>query len=464
MPPKSDLPEILENDAPISRGKRRLIILFRTGFWLVVFIGAWGLLASMIPGMPGPASAMRAGLRLAKGATDELYFLAQEGSLEEAAKSVRDAAIEQEGEDTARTDAERLPSERRARLPLRPIAEDSATQAQLANISHLPPVRGRLINILIIGIDSRLSARSARADAIHLVTINPDSAVVEFMSIPRDTYVDLGYPDTTRFNIIANAKFPGNKQLMRKVSELAKRGPVHHYVEVGFSQAMGILEILGYREPVKTLQFLRTRRTLAGGDIQRAHNQALFMRQNLIDKFSLLTGGTGDLILSAGLNFVTTNLTREFCLGLIYNLEQRGFPHHRADAVRLRMLPRYNLRLKQMVADSTTVQATLDRVRRIHGAGDDPNIDVTAYLRRVNQHAMKDSARPGQVIHRLRRLNEQHAWLQIQDQRIRIGIRDTLTGLLESALRKVGKTDEAEDVRRAREAEDVLLRQQLLRK
>lgn len=464
MSPQSDLPKPPEHDAPLPRGKRRLIILFRTVFWLVVFTGAWAFLASVIPGIPGPASALRAGLRLAKGATDEVYFLAQEGTLEKAAESVRDAAVEQDGDDTARTDAERLPKERRDRLPMRAVVEDSAVQAQLENISHLPPIRGRVINILIIGIDSRLSARSARADAIHLVTINPDSAVVEFMSIPRDTYVDLGYPDTTRFNIIANAKLPGNNQLMRKVSELAKRGPVQYYMEVGFSQAMGILEILGYREPVKTLQFLRTRRTLAGGDIQRAHNQAVFMRQNLIDKFSLLTGGTGDLILSAGLNFVTTNLTREFCLGLIYNLEKRGFPNHRADAVRLRMLPKYNIRLKQMVADSTTVHTTLDRVRRIHGEGDDPNIDVTAYLRRVNQHAMKDSTRPGQVIHRLRRLNEQHAWLQIQDQRIRIGIRDTLTGLLESALRKVGKTDEAEDVRRAREAEDVLLRQQPLRK
>ena len=303
----------------------------------------------------------------------------------------------------------------------------------------------------------------SRADALHLVSINPDSAVVEFMSIPRDTYVDLGYPDTTHFNIIANAKLPGNGMLMRKVSEISKRGPVNHYIEVGFSQAMGILEILGYREPVKTLQFLRTRRTLPGGDIQRAHNQALFMRQNLIEKFPLLTGGTGDLLLTAGLNFLTTNLTRDFCLGIIYNLEKRGFPDHRPDAVRLRMLPGYNIRLKQMVADSATVNATLDRVRRMHGEGDDPNIDVTSYLRRVNLRAMKDSARPGQVVHRLRRLNEQHAWLQIQDQQTRIGVRDTLTGLLEFALRKLGKTGEADEVRRARDAEDLLIRQQLLR-
>lgn len=464
MSPQSEEKNLFEEDAPLSRGKRRLIIFGRTVFWLVVFIGVWGFLSSLLPGFPGPATAMRAGLRLAKGATDELYFWAKESSLEKAAEQVREAAVEQTGDDTALSDAERLSHERRERLPMRPVTEDSAAKAQLAHISSLPPIRGRLINVLIIGIDSRLSARDARADALHLVTINPDSAVVEFMSIPRDTYVDLGYPDTTRFNIIANAKLPGNGQLMKKVSELAKRGPVNYYIEVGFSQAMGILEILGYREPVKTLQFLRTRRTLAGGDLQRAHNQALFMRQNLIDKFPILTGGTGDLIVSAGLNFLTTNLTRDFCLGLVYNLEKRGFPNHRKDAVRLRMLPGNNIRLKQMMADSATVNATLERVRTIHGEGDDPNINVTSYLRRVNQRAMKDSARPGQIVHRLRRLNEQHAWLQIQDQSTRIGIRDTLSGLLEFALRKLGKTGEADEVRRARDAEDLLIRQQLLRK
>ncbi|MBE0643744.1 MAG: LCP family protein [Bacteroidetes bacterium] len=460
-------PEIhADKEQEQQQGKtgRVFTLIVRWAFWLLIIVAGWGLLASMMPGIAGPGAAMRSLLRLAKNATDEVYFWAKEESLEKAAEHVRESAVEHGPDDTTQSDLERLSDERRARLPVRPLLEDSTLQQQLSNISSLPPIRGRLINILIIGIDSRLSARDARADALHLVTINPDSAVVEIMSIPRDTYVDLGYPDTTSFNIIANAKLPGNGNLMRKVSDLAKRGPVNYYIEVGFSQAMGILEILGYKEPVKTLQFLRTRRTLPGGDIQRAHNQAVFMRQNLIDKFPLLTGGTGDLIISSGLNFLTTNLTREFCLGMVYNLEKKGFPHHRADAVRLRMLSGSNIRLKQMVADSATVNATLDRVQRMHGDGDDPNINVTSYLRRVNLRAMKDSARPGQIVHRLRRLNEQHAWLQIQDQDTRIGIRDTLTGLLEFALRKVGNTTEADAVRKARDAEDLLIRQQLLRK
>jgi hypothetical protein len=463
MQSESGKKETNEQEFPQGKAKRFFAALGRSLFWIIVVIAGWWFLASMMPGLPGPGSTLRASLRVAKSATDGVYFWVKGNSLEQAAEHVREVAVEHVPEDSTQSDLEKLSQERRSRLPMRPLLEDSTLKAQLKNISSMPPIRGRLINVLVIGIDSRLSARSARGDALHLVTVNPDSAVVEIMSIPRDTYVDLGYPDTTRFNIIANAKLPGNGHLMRKVTELAKRGPVNYYIEVGFSQAMGILEILGYREPVKTLQFLRTRRTLPGGDIQRAHNQALFMRQNLIDKFPLLTGGTGDLIISSGLNFLTTNLTRDFCLGLVFNLEKKGFPNHRPDAVRLRMLPGNNIRLRQMVADTSTVNATLDRVRRMHGDGDDPNIDVTAYLRRVNLRAMKDSARPGQIVYRLRRLHEQHAWLQIQDANVRLGVRDTLSGLLEFALRKLGNTAEAEEVRKSREAEDLLIRQQLLR-
>lgn len=446
---------------PQGRLKRFVVMTARLTFWLAVFIAAWWFLSSLMNGLPGPRDAFRAGLHAAKRASDAVYNWVEEDKLKEAAHRVRREAIEHKPHDTVRSDAEKLSAERRARLPMRPLIGDSALQAQLRSISRRPFIGGRLINILIIGIDSRLSARDARADALHLVTVNPDSAVVEIMSIPRDTYSDLGHPDTTTFNIIANAKTSDNKRLMRKVAEIAKRGPIRYYAEVGFSQAMGIMEILGYRDPVKTLQFLRTRRTLPGGDIQRTHNQAVFMRQNLISRFPLLTGATGDMITTAALNFLTTNLTRDFCLGLIYTLQERGFPKHREDAVRLRMPPGNNIRLLQMVADSMTIHNTLARVERRFGESNGAP-DVASYLRRVYTRAMKDSARPGRMVYRLRRLNEQHAWLQIQDQRERTGIRDTLTGLLEFAYRQLGQEGKADAVKNARQAEKLLIEQRIL--
>jgi hypothetical protein len=448
-----------------GRGRRVLHATWRTFVWLVIIIAAWAFASLLVPSLPSPAAAARATLALLNSAADRVYMNFEQDRLEEAARKVRSEAVEHSPAfDTASSDAERLSDAQRSRLPMLPVPEDSTLRAELQTLSRTPPIGGRLIHVLIIGIDSRLSVRDARADALHLVTINPDSAVVEIMSIPRDTYCDLGYPDTTTFNIIANAKTSDNGLLMHKVEQVTKRGPVKYYVEVGFSQAMGILEMLGYRDPVSTLKFLRTRRTLAGGDIQRAHNQALFMRQNLIDRFPLLTGVSGDLLISAGLNFVTTNLTRDFVLGLTYNLKQRGFPDHRPDAVRLRMLPGNNIRLKEMTADSVTVHRTLERIERRLGNHQSDDVDVTAYLRRVLAGAVRDSARPGKIIYRLRRLHEQHAWLQIQDAKTRDHIRDSLCTMLENAYMAVGKPDEAVNVANAREAEEYLLRNRMVGK
>lgn len=449
---------------PPGRFRTAARTLGRLIVWAVLILIPWTFLASITPGVPGPGDALRGTLAGVKQLTDGLYLMTEERALEESARRVREAATERGREfDTVQSDAERLSTERRARMPMHPAEEDSTLRAELRSISTAPIVGGRVINILIIGIDSRLSVSNARGDALHLVTINPDSAIVEFMSIPRDTYCDLGYPDSTPYNIIANAKLPGNGLLTRKVAEITKRGAVNYWIEVGFSQALGILEMLGYRDPSATLQYLRSRRAHATGDLQRCHNQAVFMRQNLIDRFSLLTGASGDLILSAGLSFVTTNLTKDFCLGILYNLKKRGFPDHRRDAVRLRMAPGYNIRLKEMSADSATVARTIALAER-HLSEDSraPRRDIAGYLRRVNAAAIADSSHPGKVISRLRRLNEQHAWLQVTDQQARRGIRDTLTTQLERAYRKVGKTRDADAVIEAREAENLLLRRDIM--
>ena len=86
--------------------KRRWIIIGRTLFWLVLFIGGWAFFASLL-GLPGPSSALRAGLRVAKSATDGVYLWAKEESLEEAAEEVRSAAVEQDN-DTALIEFQRL--------------------------------------------------------------------------------------------------------------------------------------------------------------------------------------------------------------------------------------------------------------------------------------------------------------------------------------------------------------------
>ncbi|MBN1447265.1 MAG: hypothetical protein JXA28_04985, partial [Bacteroidetes bacterium] len=154
----------------------RLVRVVRALFWIFVPVVLWWLFSSMLPGLPGPGDALRAGLRGVKHASDAVYLWVEEGKLEEAAEHVRSVAVERNINDTMLSDVEKLTEERRARLPVQPIAGDSALHEQLKSISKKPLIGGRLINIIVVGIDSRLSARDARADALHLVTVNPDSA------------------------------------------------------------------------------------------------------------------------------------------------------------------------------------------------------------------------------------------------------------------------------------------------
>jgi anionic cell wall polymer biosynthesis LytR-Cps2A-Psr (LCP) family protein len=423
---------------------------------VIVFIAWWGG-SALLPAVPSPWQAARSGLGLLKRGSDELYVRVFRKDLEKAQQQVLAAAEDVDARGGTDGAEDTMSAERRRRLPSVPIAEDSALRAQMKDLSSRPMIGGRVINIVLIGLDSRLNTHGGRADAVHLFTINPDSAVVDIMAIPRGTYVDLGYPDTTTFNIIANAYALGHQGFLKRIAELTKRGPVKYYAEVGFSQAMGILEMLGYKDPVGTLRFLRNRKGMATGDIQRSYNQASFLRQSLIGKFSLLTGATGDVLLSAGLRFLETNLTKEFCQGLVYALSQKSFPRHRSDAVRVRMLPMYRFRLKEMTADSATVARASQREE--HYVGDDAvSVNVPNYLRKQLRQAAADSARPGKVVSRLWRLADQHAWLQIQDKSTRTGIRDSVVMLLSRAYRRMGNKTAAEEVEASRLAEEQLLR------
>src|SRR5574344_34498 len=66
------------------------------------------------------------------------------------------------------------------------------------NVRHV--YEGRRINIAVIGLDARLGTVSNHADANHILSIMPDSGVVEITAIPRDTYADAGMSDSSGQN------------------------------------------------------------------------------------------------------------------------------------------------------------------------------------------------------------------------------------------------------------------------
>ncbi len=428
----------------------RKVIVTRALFVVLL----WWLISLMIPVIPSPAGALVALLKGSRQVVDGIYYTARGGSLKESADKVAREAVEQ----PVTPDSEMAMLKRKHPEAVRRAErEDSLLRTELKSLSTVPFVRGKTINIVVTGSDARLGTSTIHADAIHLFTVNPDSGIVEITSIPRDTYCDLGYPDTTSFNHITNARALGMPGFMKRVEEIVNRGAIKYYVEVGFSQVMGILELLGYKDPAQTLKFLRARKTLRGGDIQRSHNQAVFMRQSIISKFDLLTGTSGEVLLTAGLQFVNTNLTKDFCQGLIYKLKEAGFPGQRHDAIRLRMPSMYKMRLAEMMPDSVTVTQTLATADRIlEGELGGERVNVAQMLRKKVRKAIADSTHPRSVVNSLERLYQQKAWLQIGNRSERHGLRDSLLYCLSHAYQRMGNMEKMKEVIDSRSAEDLL--------
>lgn len=138
-------------------------------------------------------------------------------------------------------------------------------------------------NILLVGLDGRLGDKNPRCDAIHIITVDPPKRRVQITSIPRGTLVNLG---DEGMNYISNScHLKGFDFTLKKIEQITSLTP-DYVIKIGFSQSMGILKKLGF-QPVATLEFLRNRR-YGIGDHQRSHNQALFIKDILTTKLSLI--------------------------------------------------------------------------------------------------------------------------------------------------------------------------------
>jgi len=144
-----------------------------------------------------------------------------------------------------------------------------------------PRCAGRKISICITGVDSRIGDKVVHADANHLVNVWLDSGIVEVVSIPRGTFCDAGFADTSGLNYLANLRANrGRKSYMKEISKISGIPKIDYYVEFGFSQAIGLLKLLGFRDNAgQMLRVLRSRKSFATGDYQRSFNQGQFVAQ-----------------------------------------------------------------------------------------------------------------------------------------------------------------------------------------
>ncbi len=325
---------------------------------------------------------------------------------------------------------------------------------------------GRRINISVIGVDSRLGSSYKHADANHVLSIIIDKGIIEITSIPRDTYADCGFEpnDTLDLNRLTNV-YParGREQYLKEVARIARLDKIHYYIELGFSQAMGILEFLGYKNSNDALQVLRSRQVLGGDDYQRSYNQGQFIRQQIFRQFGKVTGFFSDLILRGGLIMVNTNLTFERAKYIIGELEKNKLTTN-SNNITVRVRPAIPINYKIYdFSDPVTMDAITHKLSAYSQKHRDPakpdrtESRVINILQNAIEQAALDSAKnPTRVISKLRTYFDQRAWFQIRDLSLRIKIRSEISSLLANAYRKKKDFASEENIKRVIEAEKKL--------
>jgi anionic cell wall polymer biosynthesis LytR-Cps2A-Psr (LCP) family protein len=312
---------------------------------------------------------------------------------------------------------------------------------------------GRRINIVITGVDARVNTKTKHADANHVLSILVDSGVVEIISIPRDTPADAGYDDSTgqnKLTVLHAAK--GKKAYEAKVAEIAGLDKIHYYIEAGFSQVMGVLEFLGFKESGSALQVLRSRKVFGGDDYQRTYNQAQFIKQMMIKHFSKFDGVMGDILLRGALAMITTDLDYSTAKKIITDLRAKGFPRDN-NSITIRIRPPIPIKYKIYdFNDPKVVKSMESQIEHKNSKESLETFNADVFVKSILwdaiEKAKKDTlSRPNNVINGLSTIFEQRAWLQVKNINERSIIRNQIALMLSRAYEKKKQPDKAKKIR-----------------
>lgn len=99
-----------------------------------------------------------------------------------------------------------------------------------------------VINILLIGNDSRDAGKDGRSDAMILLSISEKTRSIVMLSLLRDIYVEIpGYKD----NRLNAAYSYGGAELLMETLEHNFDIPIHRYVQVNFQAFAGLVDAVG---------------------------------------------------------------------------------------------------------------------------------------------------------------------------------------------------------------------------
>lgn len=154
--------------------------------------------------------------------------------------------LQQDDEVVTQDDSELADEEADSDVPDSPQDEiDSLEEATRNNmLDNSTPIRSdkNVINILLIGSDTRKSGRSGRSDAMILVSINKDTKKLIATSILRDIYLQIPGRSSNRLNA---AYAYGGADLLMETIEQNFKIKIDRYASIDFYAFMDVVDAVG---------------------------------------------------------------------------------------------------------------------------------------------------------------------------------------------------------------------------
>lgn len=113
---------------------------------------------------------------------------------------------------------------------------------EVESVADLPMKEDGVVNVLLIGNDSRENGDDGRSDAMILLSVSNRTKTIYMTSLLRDMYVEIPGHDNNRLN--AAYSFGGAELLMETVEKNFEI-PVNRYVQVNFEAFVGLVDSVG---------------------------------------------------------------------------------------------------------------------------------------------------------------------------------------------------------------------------
>jgi polyisoprenyl-teichoic acid--peptidoglycan teichoic acid transferase len=125
-----------------------------------------------------------------------------------------------------------------------PQPSPGALELRRVRGTHWDPTSGQPLFILLLGCDARGDSpdHPGRADAIHLVAINPGLKTGTVLNFPRDSAIEAPKYGSGKLNALY--VYGGPELLIQYLMETTHI-PIHYYAQLGFSHFTGIVDELG---------------------------------------------------------------------------------------------------------------------------------------------------------------------------------------------------------------------------